>query len=52
MHMQQMPIYSAHACPADTNLMPNAHAADLEEAPMNDLNNPVLLLRRHLVIAG
>ena len=31
---------------------PNAHPADLEKAPMNDLNNLILLLRCHLVITG
>ena len=35
-----LPIYNPQSC-----------SADLEEAPMNNLNNPILLLFRHLVIA-
>lgn len=31
-------------------MTPQSHPADLEEAPVNDLNNPILLLWRHLVI--
>ena len=33
-------------------LTPHIHPTDLQETPMNDLNNPVLLLRSHLVITG
>ena len=40
-HMQHMYIY-----------IPNACQTDLEETPMNNLNNPLLLLFSHLVIAG
>ena len=39
-HMQQMYIYNPQSCPTD-----------LEKTPMDDLNNLLLLLHRHLVIA-
>ena len=38
------PIYASQSCPADV-------AQTLPETSMNNLNNPILLLFRHLVIA-
>ena len=38
--IRYLPVCAPHSCPTD-----------LQEAPMNNLNNPILLLRRHLVIA-
>ena len=52
-HIQQMRIYRPNACPADVTspyLRPHAHATDLEKTPVNDVDNHVLLLRRHLVV--
>ena len=58
MHAEQTCIYGAQSCSADTAssrylpiYAPHPYPTDLQKAPMNDLNNPILLLRRHLVIA-
>lgn len=55
MHIQQMRFfqydYPSHIQPIPI-WPPNAHATDLEKTPVNDLNNPILLLRSHLVIGG
>ncbi len=59
MHTQQIHIYGAQSCSADTAssrylpIYALSHAQPtLQKAPMNDLNNPVLLLFCHLVITG
>ena len=57
-HIQQMRIYKPQSCPADV-VSPNLQlsctfsrrSSGITKAPVNNLNNPVLLLFRHLVIA-
>ena len=61
MHTEQMRIYGAQSCSADTAsnryrpIYALSHARSmfpfLQETPVNNLDNYVLLLRRHLVIA-
>ena len=58
MHAEQTCIYGAQSCSADTvssYLRPSCtfsrHGPTSQKTPMNDVDNYVLLLRRHLVIA-
>ena len=50
MSMGSTDLWFTYAQPIPIRL-PYAHATDLEEAPVNNLNNPILLLCRHFVIA-